>query len=157
MKIFVFYRVDIINISSIIKLLPSRGILSKTAQFWVMYIDMMKMQHQAHTAMQENNYDPLLHALQQFLLLYFNFNMQSYARYGVYYADMLSQVNTLYPGLKDTLSSNDLSIEAQDRYPLRTAVAQSGEQTINRDGKTSGGIRNVASSSSFILKWCLNR
>ena len=65
--------------------------------------------------------------------------------------------STLYPGLKHTLSLRVLSIQAQERYPLRTAVDQRGEQTNNRDGKSSGGIRNVASSSSSVLKWCLSR
>ena len=54
--------------------------------------------------MQENNYDLLLYALQQFVPLYFNFDMHNYARYCVYYAEVLSQIDTLYPGLKDTLS-----------------------------------------------------
>ena len=73
------------------------------------------MQHQAHTTVQENNYDLRLHALQQFLPLYFNFNMHNYACYCVYYAEVLSQIDTLYPGLKDTLSLKGLSIQAQDR------------------------------------------
>ena len=122
-----------------------------------MYIDMMKMQYQARTAVQENNYDLCLHAFQQFLPLYFSSNMDNYVRYCVYYAEVLSQIDTLYPALKDTLILKGLSIQAQDRYPLRTAVDQRGEQTINRDGKTSGSIRNVTSSSSSVLKWCLNR
>ena len=57
-----------------------------------------------------------------------------------HYAEVLSQIETLHPDLKDTLSLKGLSIQAQDRY---------------RDGKTSGGVRNVASSSS-VLKWSLN-
>ena len=118
---------------------------------------MMKMQHQAHTAVPENNYGPRLHALQQFLPLYFNFNMHSYTHYCAYCAEVLLQIYTLYPGLKDTLSLKGLSIQAQHRYSLWTAVNQWGEQTINRGGKTSGGIRNVAYSSSSVLKWCLNR
>ena len=39
---FIFYRVDVINISSVINLFLSGGILGKTAQFWLMYTDMMK-------------------------------------------------------------------------------------------------------------------
>ena len=112
MKIFIFYRVD-------------------TAQFWLMYIDMMKMQYQAHTAVQENNYDLQLHALQQFLPLYLNFNMHSYARRCAYYAEVLLQIDTLHAGLNFTLNLKDLSIHAQD---------------------PSGGIRNVASSPSSVLK-----
>ena len=71
MKILLFHRVD-------------------TAQFWLMHIDMMKMQHQAHTAMQENNYDLRLHALQQFLPIYFNFNMHNYVRFCAYYAGIIA-------------------------------------------------------------------
>ena len=33
---------------------------------------------------------------------------------------------------------NVLSVQAQDSYPLRTLVDQRGEQTINRNAKTSG-------------------
>ena len=73
-----------------------------------------------------------------------------------HYAEVLSQIETLHPDLKDTLSLKGLSIQAQDRYLLWTALEQRGEQTVNRDGKTSGGVRNVASSSSSALKWPLN-
>ena len=40
---------------------------------------------------------------------------------------------------------------------LRTAVDQRGEQTINRDAKTTGGIKYFANDSKSILKWTLNR
>ena len=118
MKNFVFCRVDIVDISSITNLFLSGGILDKTAQVWLMHIDVMKMQHQALNAVQENNYDICLHALQQFLPLYFNFNMHNYARYCAYYAEVLLQIDTLYPGLNDTLNLKGLSTQAQDRYPL---------------------------------------
>ena len=131
MKNVIFYRVDIINISSIINLFLSGRILGNTAKFWLMYIGMMKMQHQAHNAVQENNYDLRLHALQQSLPLYFNFNMQTYARYCAYCAEVLSQIDTLYPGLKDTLSLKGLSIQVQDRYPLRTVVDPIGGNKLS--------------------------
>ena len=50
-----------------------------------------------------------------------------------------------------------LYIQAQDRYPARTPVDQRGEQTINRDAKTAGGIKVFASDQNAILKWTLNR
>ena len=43
------------------------------------------------------------------------------------------------------------------RYPIRTAIDQRGEQTINRSAKTSGGITHFASESSTVHKWCLTR
>ena len=49
-----------------------------------------------------------------------------------------------------------MSVQAQDRHPIRTATDQRGEQTFNRDSKTSGGVSNFASAST-VLKWTLNR
>ena len=34
---------------------------------------------------------------------------------------------------------------------------QRGEQTINRDGKTAGGIKLLSVKSENVMKWCLNR
>ena len=48
-------------------------------------------------------------------------------------------------------------MQGQEKYPCRTAIDQRGEQTINRDAKTSGGIKYFASDPSAILKWTLNR
>ena len=83
--------------------------------------------------------------------------MHNYARYASYYIYEMDHIDELYPGLKDILSSLGLSIQAQDRYPNRTAIDMRGEQTINRHGKSAGGITHFASSSSSVLKWCLNR
>jgi hypothetical protein len=55
------------------------------------------------------------------------------------------------------LDKSGLSVQAQDRHPLRTATDQRGEQTINRDAKTAGGIKSFANDSNAILKWTLNR
>ena len=46
-----------------------------------------------------------------------------------------------YPGLQNLLENVGLSEQAQDRYPIRTAIHQSGEQTINKDAKTLGGVK----------------
>ena len=55
------------------------------------------------------------------------------------------------------LISTGLSIQAQESYPLRTSIDQRGEQTINRDAKTPGGIGNFSNLPPSILKWFLNR
>ena len=38
------------------------GKLGKTAQFWMMYIDLMELQQMAHTSIQTNDYDMRLYA-----------------------------------------------------------------------------------------------
>ena len=54
------------------------------------------------------------------------------------------------------LLNKGLSVQAQSRYSLRTSIDQHGEQTINRDVKTSGGIKSFASNKESIHKWTLN-
>ena len=53
----------------------------------------------------------------------------TYARYGSYYVEVLQKIADLYPELKSTLMLTGLSIQAQDRYPLRISIDQRGEQT----------------------------
>lgn len=133
------------------------GQYGKTAQFWLIYLDLMKVQHIIHTAVQENDYELRLYAWQYFIPYYFAFDKQNYARYGSYYLESMLQIEENYPGLKDLLKNNGLSVLAQENHNVRTAIDQRGEQTINRDAKTAGGITSFASNDSSVLKWCLNR
>ena len=114
------------------------GKIGKTAQFWVMYIELMKLQTIAHTAVQETNFDMRMYAWEFWIPYYFATNFFNYARYGSFYLEILRNLDQLYPGLKQMLTKYGLSVQAQEKYPHRTAVDQRGEQTINRDAKTSG-------------------
>eukprot|EP00794_Sanderia_malayensis_P014842 gene14842-biopygen11931 len=129
-----------------------------TPQFWLsLYIDLMEMQQLAHQAVQENNLDLRVFCWKFFLPFYFALDKQNYARYGSHYVAVLERIENLYPGLKDLLKDKGISVQAQEVYPHRVAVDQRGEQTLNREAKTTGGIKNFAASSSGILKWILNR
>lgn len=119
------------------------GAAGKTAQFWMLYLDLMEAQVMAHNGVQENNIDMIIKAWQTFLPMYFAFNKVNYARYGSYYTFILMNMEQFYPGLKDLISKEGLSVQGQEKYPLRTAIDQRGEQTINRDAKTSGKINFI--------------
>ena len=133
------------------------GAVGKTAKFWIMYLDMMVIQHMSHTSVQENNFSLRLYSWKSILPFYFAVNMHNYARYGSYYVEVLASIHTLYPGLFELLGDRSLSVQAQTKYPLRTSIDQRGEQTINRSAKTSGGVTQFATNESSVLKWCLNR
>ena len=60
-------------------------------------------------------------------------------------------MDELYPGNKELLLKHGVSVQGQDRYPLRTSIDQRGEQTFNRDAKTTGGIGGFASDHSNVL------
>ena len=97
----------------------------------------MRIQHQAHTAVQTNNFQMRLDAWERVLPYYFIFNKMNYARYGSGYAQSLKQIERKYHELKELLLPCGLSVQAQETHPVRTAIDQRGEQTIKRDAKTS--------------------
>ena len=69
------------------------GKLGKTAQFWMMYIDLMELQQMAHTSIQTNDFDMRLYAWENILPYYFALNKVNYARYGTYYVETLKQID----------------------------------------------------------------
>ena len=46
---------------------------------------------------------------------------------------------------------------SEHAYAIRTAIDQRGEQTLNKDAKTAGGLRGFAANQASVLKWTLNR
>jgi len=59
----------------------STGTIGKTAQFWMIYVDLIKAQTMAHTAIQENDWKSLMYCWKEFLPMYFILNKRNYARY----------------------------------------------------------------------------
>ena len=73
----------------------------------------------AHTSVQENNFNIK------------TASWENYARYGSYYLYMLNNMWSRYAELNGLLENKEMSVQAQNRYPLRTAI----EQTVNHDAK----------------------
>ena len=69
---------------------------------------------------------------------------------------VLQNIENIYLGLKTLLETKGLSVQAQNRYPLCTAIEQRGEQTVNKDAKSYSGIKNFANNESPVLKSTLN-
>ena len=134
------------------------GDLGKTPQFWLLlYIDLMEIQNRIHLSVQENDYDSRKASWKSFLPMYPITNKFNYLRYGAYYNGTLDSIDQLYPGNKELLSKQGLSVQSQDHYPLRTSIDQRGEQTLNRDAKVAGGLTMIANDKDSIFKWTLNR
>ena len=110
-----------------------------------------------HTAVQENDLKQRLQAWEYFIPYCFATNKSNYARYGSFYLRMMQGIEENYPGLKALLKQNCLSVQAQYSYPLRTATDQRGEQTLNKDAKTTGGVKSFASDPAPVARWTLNR
>ena len=75
------------------------------------------------------------------MVWYFALNKMNYARYCSFYYNNL-------PNIKSC-------IQAQESHPSRTSIDQRGEQTINKNAKTAGGVKNFSIDLSEVLKWVL--
>ena len=81
---------------------------------------------------------------------YFALSKLNYVRYGTYYVETLKQIDILYPGLKPLLEKRGMSAQGQIAYPVRTAIDQRGEQSINRDAKTAGmALLNIQTTKNW--------
>ena len=118
----------------------------------MIYLDLIEKQHHFHTAVQEGNIDGRMCALEFFLLLYFSTNKHNYARYGNWYVYQMRNRDSLHSG-------NDIifSVQSQARCNLRTAVDQRGEQSLNKDAKTVGGVRRFSADNDAVTNWTMGR
>ncbi len=101
-----------------------KGSAGKTAQFWMIYLDLMQAQCMAHVGVQENYVDMIINAWLKLLPMYFVLNKINYAQYGSYYVYTLINMEHLHPGLRDLIDKEGLSVQAQDLYPLQTSIDQ---------------------------------
>ena len=85
----------------------AQGKYGKTAQFWCIYLDLMKMQHWIHTTLQENDFELQIKSWKFFLPFYFALNKINYARYESYYVEALKSIEIILPGLKEMLIKRD--------------------------------------------------
>ena len=135
-----------------------KGRLGKTPQFWMTnYLDIIYILHSFHIAVQESNYELRLKGYLDMMPYFFGLNLTNYSRYGSYYLCQMLNMEERYPGNEDILKKYGISVQGQDKYPLRTAIDQRGEQTLNRDAKVSGGITAFAVDEASVSKWTLNR
>ena len=128
------------------------GQMDITPQFWMIYLDLIEKQHHFHTGVKEGNFDGRMCAWEFFLPFYFSNNKHNYARYGSWYIHQMRNRDSLHSG-------NEIifSVQSQARYNLRTAVDQQGEQSLNKDTKTVGGVRRFSADNDAFTKWTLGR
>ena len=84
--------------------------------------------------------------------------MYNYARYEVYYAKILNNVEEeFYPENKEIFSISGVPVQVQEKYPTGTASDMRSEQTSNRDAKTLSGITNFSTKQTQLYKCCMSR
>ena len=79
----------------------------------------MKSIHLLHTAVQGNNYELRIEGWRRLFNVKKNGIKTNYARYGAYYMLQLQNLDITHPGCKELVKRNSISVQGQDKYPLR--------------------------------------
>ena len=58
-----------------------QGKIGNIAKYWLLYLDLIRLQHQIHTAVQTSDFDMT------------NFNKTNYARYGTWYVQIMKEID----------------------------------------------------------------
>ena len=69
----------------------------------------------------------------------------------------LELLESTYPGAKNLIVEQGISVQRSEHKSCRQAIDQAGEQTYNRSAKIPGGIKQFAANQSSYDKWVLNR
>ncbi len=123
------------------------------SQFWVFnYLDIIKVIQLVHTAVQEGKFDFRKEGFKRMMPYFFSLKKTIYSRYGSYYIEKLRALESTDPGCFALIRENGISVQEQDRYPLRAAIDQREEQTLNREAKTTGGKTGFAGNVNSVTK-----
>ena len=75
-----------------------KGELGKTAQYWLIYMEMVFKLHQFQFAINTNNLPLRIDAWEHFLPLRFATKKIHYARHGTFYIQRLKNLDSTHPG-----------------------------------------------------------
>ena len=86
----------------------------------------------------------------------FAYDKVNYARYlPVYYADM-SNISTQYPDIYNNFLDGRFSVQLGSDNPFgKIPVDQTTEETVNKDTKTSGGVRKYSLNANAVSRFYL--
>ena len=116
------------------------GLLGKTAQFWVSYLDNVWLVLSYIRAVKVNDLPLYAHCLFKMSDLFFAFDCQNYARYGTFFSVFLVNVETSHPGATRLLVGGAFSVARSHIHGNRCAVDKTIEETFMRQSKSRGGM-----------------
>ena len=129
-----------------------------TAQFWMIYIQLVEIFLHFNRACRTNDVDLFIHALGEMCPMFFSCHRPNYARWMVRYLHNLINMDNTHPGVRETLQNGALSIRRTAHPFARNAVDITLEQTINADAAScSTGITAFSQSDSAKQRWMITR
>ena len=127
------------------------GELGKTAQFWMSYMDHIRLVLSLIKAVKQNDFVTYTYCLFAMPDLFFSFGGQNYARYLTFFSVFLANIELTHPGSSELLKRGAISVARSFIPGNRCAVDKTIEETIMKHAKSRGGAGGAGVGLSGIL------
>lgn len=134
------------------------GLFGPTAQYWLMYIDLIHIYLLLDRACRTNDVALFIYALGEMIPVFFACHRPNYARWITRYHLNLLNMELTHPGIRQVFDAGALSIRRTSKSFSRSAVDLTLEQTINRDAASrQGGIAAFTQNTNARKRWTVTR
>ena len=134
------------------------GSHGSTAQFWMMYVDYIRVFHNLERAIRTNDIALFISTMTPVIGLFFATAHINYSRWLTKYQLDLLNMDDTHPGLRDTLSKGVFTVRRTDHDFSRCAVDLTLEQTINADAASRlTGITAFTNDYYARLRWMITK
>ena len=132
--------------------------VSKTFAFWSSYIDIVDQLLQLIHATRTSDWEKHLQVTRSMMCWYFAYDHLNYARYLPAYWVEMTNLHRTHPLTHEEFMAGKWTVQQQTKYGFSaTACDQVIEQTLNRDSKTSGGVRGFTRNENAVKRWVLSQ
>ena len=111
----------------------SKGLHGKTAQYWMIYIEMVHMYHQLTRSVRTGNINLYTACLPKIANYFFALNQPNYERWTVKYHDNLLKLPETHPEVYKEFQNHLFGIKRTNKPFSRISIDLTLEQTINGD------------------------
>lgn len=130
------------------------GSLGKTAQFWLSYMDHVRILLALIHAVKHNDFELYAYCIHAMGPIFFSFNGQNYARYLSYFSMQLCNIETSHPGATELMKQGAISVARSFIPGNRSDVDKTMEETFMRHAKSGGssgaGITGILTNQKLI-------
>ena len=132
----------------------SKGLYGKTAQYWMIYIEMVHMYHQLTRSVRTGNINLYTACLPKITNYFFALNQPNNARWTVKYHDNLLKLPETYPEVYKEFQNHLFGIKRTNKPFSRIPIDLTLEQTINGDAANQRTeISSITNSIGAKQRW----
>ena len=126
-----------------------------TFTFWSSYLDLVENILLFIRATRDGDWQLHLASVRALLPWMFAYDRTNYARYlPVYWIEMSQLLITTHPYVFNELINGHFGVQRQDSHGFaQVACDMTIEQTVNRDTKTSGGVKGFSNNQGATDRW----